>query len=308
MPCYQSLEAWRQAGSKSLTFKPKQRLRLDLPASETVILIPCGRCIGCRLERSRQWAVRCVHESRFHDENYFLTFTFNDEHLPEDNSIRTWHLQEFWKRVREDFRFKASECYDFKNIRFKYYAAGEYGEQYGRVHYHAATFGLPLPDKKFFKKSGDFSLYTSEWLSTMWPWGHVYAGDLTFESAAYVARYITKKVLGEDAEEHYKKLGIEPERAWMSKGLGKQWLDAFLLETYRDDMLICRGKEMRPPKAYDRWLELQDPEKHAMIKKSREIDLDDKLKILDELHTGRHDVAKLVKEAQLTATRLDRGR
>lgn len=316
MACYKPLEAWRQAGSSMLTFKPTERLRRDISPDSSVMMLPCGQCIGCRLDRSVSWAVRCEHEAMYHDESYFLTLTFSDKYLPRDRSIRTWHLQDFWKRVRHALDEEASF---FDGVfgageapRIKYYAAGEYGEKYDRPHYHASLFGLPLKrlgTLDYHARSGDFTLYRSSWLERYWPWGHSSVAPLTFETAAYVARYVCKKYMGDGAHDYYSALGVEPERAWISKGLGKAWYEEFSAETWRDDMIVnSRGHQMVPPRTYLRWLEAQDLSSSNAIKLARIPDLDTKLKIVDDLHTGRHNVAMLVKEASLKAGRLDSSR
>lgn len=265
------------------------------------LYVGCKICIGCRLERSRQWAVRSVHESMFHDENYFLTFTFNNKFCPANFSLDTKTVQKMWKRFRKAH----------PSMRFKYYMAGEYGENYSRPHYHASAFGLELPDLvPGFKSRDGFQMYSSPMLNRAWSidgesMGEVYVAHLSFETAAYTARYICKKVIGEHAEDHYKKLGVMPERAWMSKGLGKQWYETYANETYRDGYVVSRGVPATPPATYTRWLKEDDPDKHfkfiESIKKSR----DEQLKLIDDLCSGRHYVARAVKEASLRAGRLD---
>lgn len=315
MSCYTPLEAWRQAGSTLLTFRSIDRIRRDVPPNHTAMLLPCGKCVGCLLDRSLSWAVRCEHEASYHQENYFLTLTFNNDHLPADYSLRTWHLQDFWKRVRHALDAEA-EFFDgvFNGAdapRFKYYAAGEYGDENFRPHYHASVFGLPLRslgDLTYHSKSKDFALYRSSWLERHWPWGFVTVAPLSFETAAYVARYCMKKVF-KDGPDAYAEAGILPERAWISKGLGRSWYEEFAAETWRDDYIVnSRGHQMVVPRTYMRWLEASDLLRSQQIKKARIPDLEDKLKIVDNLHTGRHHVAMLVKEASLTAGCLDRFR
>jgi len=259
--------------------------------------------------------VRCEHEALYHEENYFLTLTFNDKYLPADYSLRSWHLQDFWKRVRHALDREA-EFFDgvfagAEAPRFKYYAAGEYGDENFRPHYHATVFGLPLRklgDLTYHAKSKDFVLYRSDWLERLWPWGFSTVAEMSFETAAYVARYCTKKVF-KDGPIAYAEAGILPERSWISKGLGRSWYEEFAAETWRDDYIVnSRGHQMAVPRTYMRWLEKQDLQRADAIKKARIPALEDKLLIVDNLHTGRHHVAQLVKEASLNAGRLDRSR
>lgn len=315
MVCYTPREAWRQADTSVLTFKASSRLRDTVAPSHSVLILPCGQCIGCLLDRSLGWAVRCEHEAMYHEENYFLTLTFSDKHLPADFSLRSWHLQDFWKRVRHALDAEA-DFFDgvFAGAdapRFKYYAAGEYGDENFRPHYHATVFGLPLKklgDLQYHARSNDFTLYRSSWLERHWPWGFSTVAPMTFETAAYVARYCCKKVFPAE-KDAYAEAGILPERSWISKGLGRSWYEEFAAETWRDDYIVnSRGHTMAVPRTYMRWLEAQDLSRAESIKAARVPDLEDKLKVVDNLYSGRHHVAMLVKEASLTAGRLDRHR
>lgn len=202
--------------------------------------IPCGQCIGCRLERSRQWAIRCVHEASLYDDNCFLTLTYDDEHLPSDNSLNLKHFQDFLKRLRKRF-----------GSGIRYFHCGEYGDLNNRPHYHAIIFNFDFADKVIFKDSGEYKVYVSDSLSKLWPYGYSTIGDVTFESAAYVARYCLKKVTGKDAAEHYD--GRKPEYTTMSRrpGIGRLWYDRFKDDVYPSDFVVMRGKKMRPPKFYD---------------------------------------------------------
>ena len=135
MTCYHPLECWRVDGQSKLAFvKPREALIREK------LEVPCGQCIGCRLERSRQWAVRCIHEAQLHKDNCFITLTYNDEHLPSPPSLSVRDFQLFMKRLRKRFG---------KGIRF--FHCGEYGEKYGRPHYHACLFGFDFPDRVQFK-------------------------------------------------------------------------------------------------------------------------------------------------------------
>lgn len=194
MPCYKPLDAWRpdiSSGVKKLIFQYNPKL-CSSPMPE--LQVPCGRCVGCRLERSRQWALRCIHEARMHKQNCFITLTYNDENLPADKSLHYEDFQKFMKRLRRKFG---------EGVRF--YMCGEYGENLGRPHFHACLFGVDFADKKLWRKSpsGAF-LYRSATLEQLWPFGYSSIGDVTFETAAYVARYIMKKITGEAAELHYR--------------------------------------------------------------------------------------------------------
>lgn len=233
--------------------------------------IACGQCSGCRLERSRQWAVRIMHEASMHSHNSFITLTYDDKHLPEDKSVDVTHFQKFMKRLRLDVAPRP--------IRF--YHCGEYGDnegstELGRPHYHAAIFGWDFPAKTTWKDRNGFQTYRSEQLERLWPLGISEIGTLTKESAAYIARYIMGKVNGRRQDNYY--LDIEtgvirkPPYTTMSTrpGIGKSWIDAYMPEVYPLDHVIVDGKEARPPRYYDAQYEKHDPEGYGALKLKRE--------------------------------------
>mgnify|MGYP001506359224 CR=1 FL=1 len=143
------------------------------------------------IARSRDWAVRCVHESKLYDENCFLTLTYHNRFLPPDGSLCRSHLTKFFKRLRSRI-----------DRPVRYFACGEYGEAFLRPHYHVILFNYNFDDKCLYK-SGKFPLYTSDMLTSLWPYGHSVVSGFSFESAAYTARYCVKKINGNDAADHY---------------------------------------------------------------------------------------------------------
>lgn len=273
MPCYHPLRAFRspglnpETGRFRVTFKP-QRGYVDLEFK-----VPCGQCIGCRLERSRQWALRCMHEADLHSSNCFLTLTYSDEHVPLYNSLCLRHFQLFMKRLRKRFG---------TGIRFLH--CGEYGETTLRPHYHALLFGFDFPDKEFYltQRSGH-RLYTSKILDDLWGLGICWIGSVSFESAAYVARYVLKKITGFDAEQHYEVIDPAtgevvgrrvPEYATMSRrrGIGGDWFEKFSADVFPSDFVVRDGVQMRPPKAYDKLLERVDPDLMRRVRAARVVE------------------------------------
>lgn len=232
------------------------------------VTLPCGQCVGCRLERSRQWAMRCYHEASLFEHNCFITLTFNSQHLPEDMSldVRDWQL--FMKKLRKKYG---------SGIRF--FHCGEYGSHKGRPHYHACLFNFDFPDKKLWQIKNGYPLYRSPSLEELWPYGYSTIGEVTFESAAYVARYIMKKITGEAAEEHYQYVDPEtgeifdrkPEYTTMSRrpGIGKKWFEQFASDVYPSDFVVVNGKKLKPPKYYDGLFEVEDPDAFNKIKGER---------------------------------------
>jgi len=279
-----------RADGKTIVFNPRDGW-VDRP-----LTIPCGQCVGCRLERSRQWAVRCVHEASLHEDNCFITLTYNNESLPEDGSLNKKHFQDFMKRLRKKF----------KNKKIRYYHCGEYGDKNFRPHYHAIIFGLEFDDQKLFTVTNGEKLYTSEILEKLWPFGFSTIGTVTFESAAYVARYVMKKVNGKNAKNHYERIdsntgeiyNLVPEYNTMSRrpGIASKWFDKYKDDVYPSDNIHLREKTFRPPKFYDKMYEHLMPDEMEKIKKQRMINMQ---KHADDNTADRLAVKEQVKNAQL---------
>lgn len=267
MPCYAPLTAYRSrvvgaSGKRGITF------RRDASLSGEPLRLPCGQCVGCRLEKSRQWAMRCMHERRLHRENCFLTLTYANEFLPSGGTLVKRDLQLFMKRVRK-----------LKGPGVRFYGCGEYGDVNQRPHYHVILFNCAFPDRK---PAGENRRGEKYWRSAvvgeLWDMGHHILGDVTFESCAYVARYVMKKVSGDKQAEHYEVFDRDgvvhsrvPEFTVMSRrpGIGLGWYMKYGAETYALDSCVVNGKEVRPPRYYDGKFELQAPEEFARLKRKR---------------------------------------
>jgi len=250
MPCYHPLQGYKSAlttknGKRKLTFSVSQGYA-DLP-----ITVACGQCIGCRLERSRQWAVRLMHEKQMHELSCFVTLTYSPEKLPAGGSLQKRDFQLFMKRLRK--------VHAPKNLRF--FHCGEYGDELSRPHYHALLYGIDFADKKPHSKNAQGeTLYKSETLETLWGHGFCLLGQVTHQSAAYVARYVMKKQTGPKALEHYTRLDLEtgevyqlqPEYVTMSlkPGIGASWYETFGSDIFPRDRAIVAGKETTPPRYY----------------------------------------------------------
>lgn len=204
--------------------------------------------------------MRCVHEASLHEHNAFITLTYDNEHLPPGGTLVKRDFQLFMKRLRKAF----------SPTILRFYQCGEYGETTHRPHYHACIFGLNLADKIQSSTRPSGPVYISPTLTRLWPYGNHEIGSVTFESAAYVARYITKKITGEKADDHYQSLDpetgeitpIQPEYTTMSRrpGIGMRWYTAWKADVYPSDEIIMRNRVMRPPRAYDKAYELEDPD------------------------------------------------
>ncbi|AXL14678.1 replication initiator protein [Microviridae sp.] len=267
MPCFHPLKGFRSKettnrGKRKIVFNTQMGHR-DLP-----VTVPCGQCIGCRLERSRQWAIRCYHEAQLYDRNAFITLTYNDQHLPKSGSLNLRHLQLFMKKLRKS-----------QGPRIRFFACGEYGENFRRPHYHVCLFNFEPPDKVLFKQRDGVRLYQSDLIDKIWGQGFTLTGDVTFQSAAYVARYILKKINGPDAENHYENIDpvtgeifqLKPEFTVMSRrpGIGKDWLNKYRSDVFDHDHVIINGKAVKPPKYYDRQFEIEYPSDYRKIRMRR---------------------------------------
>lgn len=267
MVCYRPLEAWRgkdlnpETGKRPVVFSVSQGLA-DMPVS-----LPCGQCIGCRLEYSRQWASRIMLEASTHEFNSFVTLTYNEDNLPYPPSLDHRHIQKFLKRLRKRL--------PGQNLR--YYMAGEYGSDTFRPHYHICLFGWDFPDKCLFSRKNDNNLYTSDFLNTLWPYGFSSVGALTFESAAYVARYVTKKINNQDKAYEYTDpetgqvfdLKREYSASSTRPAVGRDWFYKFTSDVYPADNLVIRGVLQKPPKYFDRLLEESDAKLYRQIRGDR---------------------------------------
>lgn len=243
------------SGRRSVVFSPREGYG-DLP-----VTVPCGQCLACRLTWAGDWAARCEKEAKLHEENCFITLTYGDEHLPIGGTTRSslskrdWQL--FMKRLRKEYG---------DGIRF--FATGEYGDQNQRAHYHALLFGHDFPDKQLWKSRGSTRLFLSASLDRLWGLGFTSVGAVTFQSAAYVARYVVKKLKAENAEYADR----TPPFVLMSRrpGIGAGWYERFHGDVYPEGTIIVgEGKRRRAPRYFDEKFRKQDPEAYRLMRAAR---------------------------------------
>lgn len=290
MPCFTPLKAYRAPGG-GVVFNAKAGY-VDRPVD-----LACGQCIGCRLERSRQWALRCVHEAQLHDRNCFITLTYDQDHLPADGSVDVTHWQKFAKRMRK------------RMGSFRFLHCGEYGDENFRPHYHACIFGHDFrDDRQLYRKHAHGEVFTSALLEDLWGQGFTTVGHLTWNSAAYVARYVMKKATGKMSREQYRRIDLEtgeeyyvkPEYVTMSRrpGLATEWFKKYKTDVYPSDSVAVDGKLHRPPAFYDRLLEQESPDTLDQVKAKRRAHIDEK-----ETTPERLRVREEVKIAQTSSLR-----
>lgn len=249
------------------------------------MLVPCGQCIGCKLDRSLEWATRISHEASLHSKSSFVTLTYEDRHLPPNNSLRKKDVQDFMKRLRF-----------FSDHPLRYYLCGEYGSESLRPHYHICLFGEDFSSDRVPYKGPpltQFRYWTSPSLTARWGFGHCIVADLTFETAAYTARYVTKKINGAKAPEHY---GLrEPEFSLMSRrpGIGDDWLKKNVVDLENGLCWASNGLT-KMPKFYQKKI---NQKKLLKLKYKQKKEAEKKLKqtnpyVLDDVQKAKFNLKK----------------
>lgn len=263
MPCYHPLRGYRTEEG-GVVFHEQRNTNITQN-----LQIPCGQCIGCRIERAQAWAIRCMHENKMHKFSCFATFTYSDDNLPVNGVLHYPDYQAMMKRLR----------YHYGPVRF--YMAGEYGEVNWRPHYHALLFGYRPDDMKYWSKAtaNKGNLFESPSLESIWGLGRVLIGDVTYESANYVARYCLKKVTGVTADDYYTRISastgeiyqLPREFCQMSRrpGIGASFLEKYASDIYQSDSVIMRGREKKVPKYYDKWFAETFPDEFAELQLDR---------------------------------------
>lgn len=285
MPCYHPMERWLEirhqdhiidwSSGKPETYNRTTGHKEDVSWIERNIdqktsrghrredcfveYIKCNRCIGCRADRQREWAIRQVAESLYHDESYFITLTQDDKHIVYSKkgypTLEKDRLSKFMKTLRQAIKRKHGK----DGLRF--YGCGEYGSQMGRPHYHVNVFGLPLAGEegRIIGTSQNYEpLWNYDIVSNCWGRGHAVVGKLTSESAAYVAGYVAKKLGELPKPEYWEYTGQQPEFTIMSRrpGIGEQYFQDHKEDIYREDLLHLPGiASAKPPKYYDKLYE-----------------------------------------------------
>lgn len=234
--------------------------------------LPCGKCIKCRLEYARQWAVRCVHEAKMHERNSFITLTYSDEHLTSDKlQYRDWQL--FAKKLRKT-----------QNDPIGIFVTGEYGDQRKRPHWHALLFGWHPSDRipKYQNHRGD-QVWSSEQLAKLWGKGIAELGSITFESAGYTARYAAKKLVhGNDPEKDFDPIS----RKSSKYAIGRRFLEAYWQDIFNHGRCYLDGGISTPiPRYYEKWLAKEKPEEYR--------------RYVTRLKSERMEQARLRQEAEM---------
>lgn len=267
------------------------------------VQIPCGKCIGCRLDYAKQWANRIMLEAQYHDEAYFVTLTYDDEHVPrswytnpetgeacQSLTLRKRDFQLFMKRLRrsQDGLEWFGKRVD-QSIRF--FASGEYGSNSLRPHYHAIIFGLHLDDLVYWKDNAlGHHYYTSEYLESIWAAVHpergvlstvrekcrlgmVVVAPLTYETAAYTARYTAKKSNTQGGD-FFEAFNMEKPFTLMSRrpGIGRQYYEDHLDMFDYSVLNIATadgGRKVPIPRYFNNLFDVDCPERSKELKEIR---------------------------------------
>lgn len=245
----------KENGKRNIKILPR---RVDLSSFKqlsarygeaNIIPLPCGKCLNCKINHANEWAVRCVLESKLHENNYFITLTFDDAHLPADKKQARREIQLFFKRLRNEVGS------------FRYFGCCEKGKQGSqRFHYHIIFFGLFLNDLK----ANNFHQLKSSTLDKVWSLGLYDIGEMTYASANYVAQYAVKKVFGSSDDEFI----------FMSNrpGIGADWLQRNKDKCFQYDQVFGSFGSMnsaKMPRYFDKLLEAIDPEAFEDLKDRR---------------------------------------
>lgn len=268
MPCYYPLTAWKSADLDDINSKNgkvKMVFREDQGFPNTKTELPCGKCIGCRIDKARMWAARITNESSLYDWNCFITLTYKNDPW----SLNKHDIAQFIKKLRiYETREAKKENRTPRRIRF--FQCGEYGELFSRPHHHIILFNYWPKDARHFKTHKRKPIFLSKAISNLWPHGIHSIQELTYDSAAYCAKYVLKKINGEQQEEHYQ--GRLPEFTTMSlkPGIGADWYEKYASDVYNHDRLVLDShRTFRPPKYYDSMHEQCDPSAMRKIKQQR---------------------------------------
>lgn len=284
MPCYRP---WRPSEKMAAKFEEMGR---------RVERLPCGRCIGCRLDRGQSWSVRCLHEAQLYDSNLFVTLTYDDDHVPLDRSLSVRDTQLFLKRLRKRVRGVTRAVNGKFPIR--YFCAGEYGELTDRPHYHLLLFNAHFADRVRVGKR----LFASEELSSIWLQGSAYFGNVTPASASYVSQYCLKKVYGRVAGEDryfdpYTGAFRTPEFSTMSRrpGIGAWWYETFKSDILPRDYVVIEGRRVRVPRFYADRFAAENPDEFGNVRERRE----QKVLSLEDRSFARLEASEILAESRL---------
>lgn len=223
--------------------------------------VPCGRCLACKIQKSREWTHRIMFELQSWNDAGFLTLTYDDNFLPKNYSLVKRDLQNFIKRFRRYL----------KDEKIKYYGCGEYGEDTCRPHYHLIIFGFGVCTALKHKHTlvpmkGQVFKVLSGPLVELWSNGFVSIGEVEYDSARYVTGYINKKYSGVLADKVYTQTKREIPFQVCSQGVGLDYAIKDSKRITENCYLSMRGQKLGIPRYFKKKL---DFDKNLLEEQSR---------------------------------------
>lgn len=272
MPCtgpetYYKRDPAKFDGVKGLT-KDARKALLSVAGTPQFITVPCGKCIECRLAYARDWSLRCMHELQMSPAGgCFVTLTYDNAHLPADRGLHYRDFQLFMHRMRN------------AGYPVRFFMCGEYGDDFGRPHYHAILFNVVFDDLEFYRKEGKIELYKSAELAELWGHGFVTVGAVTRHSASYVARYSLKKLSGPQAASAYSWTDpvtgelhdrVPPfSKQSLKPGIGASWFEKYHADVFPHENIAFEGRLWPVPRYYMKLYERMSPAKFERVKAGR---------------------------------------
>ncbi len=259
------------------------------------IQVKCRKCIACLKARTLSRALQLYCELQTTEGNsYFLTLTYDDDNIPQGNTLVKKHMVDFHKRLRK-WRVKNGH-----KGKFRFEMCAEYGEKTYRPHYHDAAFNLQIDDLEIWKDEGNYKSYTSKTMNKLWTHGRVIIIPLTLQSCLYVAQHVDKKIdnskpMHERIFIHQKTgniIPLPPEREIVDiktgeikmiseripeystrsnrPGIGQLWFKKYgLTDLIFDDIRVGDGQKHKMPEYFLKLIEKDNQELYKQIKQQR---------------------------------------
>lgn len=233
------------------------------------LLVPCGKCWMCRKRKAKDWAIKLINEAKYHKEACFITLTFDNKILLDENSkarkmgalpnfpytinASKEYFKKFMKRLRKKFSYK----------KITFYHIGEYGEKTHRAHHHAILFGVNFNEdakKAELSKSGKEQFF-SQTLEDLWACGRTRFQLINDNNIMYIAGYTQKKYVNkfktikiiENGKITYKKVLDENKQVQSFSNRSKmsvKWIRKHPEQLQRLYLEDKDGKKYAIPKSY----------------------------------------------------------
>lgn len=263
--------------------------------------IPCGHCLGCRQDQAREWSNRLIMEMKYHDSAYFVTLTYDDMHVPVIPSLDSltgeivWNgnlkksdVQMFMKRLRAHRQ----------DDKIRFFAAGEYGPETKRPHYHAILFGLHLGDWSLIESGHSETgqiYYDCPELAKIWRNGFVSIEPANEYTCRYVCSYVTSKVGDAAAESYWQDRGQQPPFSLSSRrpGIGRQYFEDHETEFFDYEKVFIEtdngSVSVKPPRYFKKLMQASDEDAYIKIRDRHLVAMDD----TDDAKTEITDLSKI---------------